>query len=247
MNEIRRFLRYTLPGLAVALIALGALWQIDLFPPGLSGKNNLLAKFVGLFIASGALGYLLANIYFIIRWFPPLQKLLVINHKRILKALETKIEILGPSGQSWKEINNLRRFDAWSILTHYCVSQSKKDESMAAIVNHTESMVDVTHGLGALSTGVTIILGGILFQVFILSEKSVKSQDWFTLGVMLALFIIFWWTFIRSLKALESISNTAFFTSIMEKYHEMNKTFPGQVLNDYQFQKVLIYYDKDEN
>ncbi|MCK5119102.1 MAG: hypothetical protein KAQ78_05935 [Candidatus Latescibacteria bacterium] len=79
MNEIRRFLRYTLPGLAVALIVLGILWQMDLLTSDISDQSNLLAKFVGLFIASGALGYLLANIYFIIRWAPFLKKILVIN------------------------------------------------------------------------------------------------------------------------------------------------------------------------
>lgn len=246
MDEIRRFLRYTLPGLAATLIGFGSMWLSGANTAGWMGGDNLLAKFAGIFVASGALGYLLANIYFAVRWIPFIKKLLVIDHKNVITALGNILEIRGPSDHPWK-LDNLTLFDAWSILTHYCVSRPKTDDHMAAIVDHSKAMVDVTHGLGALSTGVSLAMIAVLVTGFITPEA---PRIWIAFVLLLVLSSALWYAFRRSLRALESISNTAFVTSIMAQYQIDNKTCPKDngehAINDRQFVKVLIYFEKDD-
>jgi hypothetical protein len=232
MDEIRRFLRYTLPGLAATLIVLGSLWLSGAIPAGWMGGDNLLAKFAGIFVASGALGYFLANLYFAVRWFPFFEKWLIIDHKSVIMALGEVLEVRGPSDQPWK-LANLTLFDAWSVLTHYCVSRPKTDDHMTAIVDHTKAMVDVTHGLGALSTGVGLATLAVL--VLGLSSPD-ELRIWTAFALLLVLSLALWFAFLRSLRALESISNTAFVTSIRTQYQGANNTGP----------KVYIYYERDD-
>jgi hypothetical protein len=243
MDEIRRFLRYTLPGLAVTLIGFGALRLLESIPDSWMGGDGLLAKFAGIFVASGALGYLLANLYFAIRWVPPFDRYLVIDHKRVITALGEVLDIRGPSDKAWN-LNRLTLFDAWSILNNYCVSQPETNCRMRNIVAHTKMMVDVTHGLGALCTGVTLVtlVGLVLKCLELIPPASPQSlMDIHTLLVLLMLLsCILWVAFRKSLRALESISNAAFVTSIRAEYKKIN------YLRRNNEEKFVIYYERDD-
>jgi len=72
MDEVRRFLRYTLPGLATVILFMIALSLTEgcfvrrLFFDKDSSQN--IGLVLTLFLGSGALGYLFANIYFSLYW-----------------------------------------------------------------------------------------------------------------------------------------------------------------------------------
>ncbi|MCK4661559.1 MAG: hypothetical protein KAT68_01735 [Bacteroidales bacterium] len=226
MNEIRRFLRYTLPGLTVTLVVFGALWYSGDIPSGLMSSENILPKFIGIFISSGALGYFLANIYFAYRWI--FKKCFAINHLSVIIELKEKITIKGPSEIEWT-LNDLTLFDAWSILSHYCISHSKEDDKMKRIVDYTEKMVDLTHGLGAMFTGIFIAMVSYLIYGFFSCND---SRIWIVFLILLILSVVYFYAFYRSLKSLQSMSNSAFVTSIMSKFNNCNK-------------KICIYYEKN--
>ncbi|MFC1841227.1 hypothetical protein ACFL1N_16790 [Thermodesulfobacteriota bacterium] len=241
MNEIRRFIRYTLPGLAVTLVVLGAVWIENSFTVCWINKNELLGKTVGIFVASGGLGYFLANIYFALRRLPILNKLLFIDHARIIKALKDKIEIIGPNGKAWN-IDRIKFFDAWSIMTHYSVSQQKKDKNLAAIVSHTEPMVDVTHGVGAFAIGTSLTMVVYLIKMYISPNP---DQIRIAFIILIILSVVLWFAFHNSLRALESVSNTAFQTSIFKRHKKINSAkYPSGT--EQKQEKITIYYDKND-
>ena len=235
MEEVRRFLRYTLPGLATLLVVFGIVGILRVkLPPWVSDKE-ILAWFVGVFVASGAIGYLMANLYFGLRWLPLLKRFLAIDHKEIIKNLESQLEVWGPS-RKW-DLKNLTKFDSWSIITHYSVSHSKVEKEMKAISSHCRTMVDITHGLGSLCTGLCVLVIPLFFYI----QADEEQTNWFIFGLLLVLIIFLWYSFRRSLLALQVISNTAFITSIIGKYKWINKENSNS-----QKQKVVIYYEKDE-
>jgi hypothetical protein len=236
MEEIRRFLRYTLPGLATVLVGFGTMWLSGADLDVWIRSEEILGKFVGIFVASGAIGYLMANLYFALRWVGRLQQYLVIDHHKIIKNLNSKIEVWGPT-RKWN-LEKLSLFDSWSILTHYSVSRSKIDKELEAIIPACERMVDITHGLGSLCTGL-----GVLVMPFLLSTRPLcLARTWVACSVLLALDLVLWIAFLRSLKALQAVSNTAFVTSIMREYKSINRG----VREESQKRKVPIYYENDE-
>ena len=240
MDEIRRFLRFTLPGLAASLIGLGLLWLSGADLAGWLGSKDLLAKFAGIFVASGALGYLLANLYFAIRWIPWLRKWLVIDHKTVITKLHDVLEVRGPSDIAWN-LENLTLFDAWSIITHYCVSRAKTEKHMCAITATCERMVDVTHGLGTLCIGLILAMLAVLGLGY---DSLDQARTWVAIVVLLALSCVLWFSFYRSMKALEAVSNSAFVTSVMAE-HKSNQAIRNDDMNKPAL-KVCIYYEKDD-
>lgn len=75
MDEVKSFMRFIIPGLTVLIVSL------LLFV--LSGDLNFneidltsFEKIIVLFVSSGALGYLISNIYFPLIWLKPFSKML---------------------------------------------------------------------------------------------------------------------------------------------------------------------------
>lgn len=240
MQEVRNLLRYTLPGLATLLIAFGMLlpFRVDLAWWIRSGE--VLGKFVSILVAAGALGYINAHLYFSFRWFGALKNYLVINHKDILQNLDSKIEVRGPTKPWEVKKLELEVFDSWAILNYYCVSRSEIEDYMKAITPQCERMVDVTHGLGSLCTGCTLL--PVIIIPYLLIERPCSPYGAIVaVAVAWALLVVLlWFAFRRSLKSLQAVSNTAFIESIMEKYKRINKGNTNS-----QKEKVVIYYEKD--
>src|SRR5437762_3456568 len=125
MDEVKRFLRFTLPGLACVLLVLLALSVSD---PDI--VRNVLSKdcatSIGevavFFLGSGGLGYILANVYFAAYWLPLLSKWWAIDHRSVLEQLGDKVKIIDPSGKSLLA-SNLSRREAWQIVSQFWYSK----------------------------------------------------------------------------------------------------------------------------
>lgn len=182
MDEVRRFLRYTVPGLsAVVQLFIGlSVSDIDIVCKIISVKD--LTQNIGLvltiFIGSGGLGYLFANIYFSLSWSWPFKYFVAINHLSLLNNLKEKvIDIIDFSGEPYKK--DLSKREAWTIITQYWHSKVKKNSKIGGVNSITDRLADVTHSLGATCVGSLSALGswiGIRLSMapnpqFIQSEK----------------------------------------------------------------------------
>ncbi len=169
--------------------------------------------------------------YFALRWKKA--KVAVIDHCRILKKLNDNIEIydLGTSNKL-DVFRDITQFDAWAIVTHYCNSRSDADESMKNINTYNRTLVDVTHGIGALFVGLMIytLLWLVIGYCCFWQENIIYFKYAVILISLSVLSVLMYCAFRRSLLALQALSNSAFATSIMNKWERDGP--------------VRIYYDR---
>src|SRR5271157_623884 len=155
MNEIRRFMRYTLPGLVFSFQLLLALsfsnWdKVEKLEP-LNNKSAI-GIALGVFLATGALGYILSIIYFGLYWFFGLRWLeiipITIDHRPAFRDLY-RFKIIDGKGEDLsldKDLNpgtpmqrkRLSKRDAWIILTQYWYSRKKRADDIHDINDFTD-------------------------------------------------------------------------------------------------------------
>lgn len=232
MNDARRFMRLTLPGLSTVLMAViafsasGHFSQMQIITePGLSEALGIVA---GIFLASGALGYLLANLYFSLRWIYPLSRWAVVDHLTVLKELEKFLEVLKPSTGSWR-IQDLTKRNAWSIVTQYWVSHSTGDSDIKGTNPTVDRFADITHGLGASCLGSTILFFVWLFACLFKDIKPKCFVVLITALIWILVIAVLCHGFRSALIAFQTIVNSTFIGNIRNKYDEKNE-------------KVKIYY-----
>ena len=231
MNDVRRFMRLTLPGLSTVLMAViafsasGHFSQMQIITePGLSEALGIVA---GIFLASGALGYLLANLYFSLRWINTLSRWAVVDHLSVLKELEKFLEVLKPSTGSWR-IQDLTKRNAWSIVTQYWVSHST-DSDIKGTNPTVDRLADITHGLGASCLGSTILFFFWLLACLVRDDKPKFIVVFITSFIWILAIAVFCHGFHSALIALQTLVNSTFVGNIRDKYDQNNE-------------KVKIYY-----
>jgi len=122
---------------------------------------------IGAFLASGALGYILANIYFGLYWSPIVKGFIAIDHLSLLRNLESaKIIDIVDEKDNKRDIKNKR--DAWNIITQFWHARVENDDQIRGINRITDRLTDITHALGATCLGT--IIGLIIWIGFHLSN-----------------------------------------------------------------------------
>jgi len=239
MDDVRKFFRYILPGLAFAIQLLIALcisdWKNipDLLKNG-SIKEILSLLLVG-FLASGGLGYIFSLIYYGLYWFSPIAKKFAIDHISVFKALDEFIEIRGPTGNIIPTIS-LSKEKAWVILTRFWFNKSEDSSCLKGGGIITERMSNIVHSIGA--TIVATILS-ITFWIIIHYHLSIDANFFaFACPFGIFIFFIFWLLFLallilnyfQSMKYSQSIINSSLIEFIMKEYNAEKK------------EKVIIWY-----
>jgi len=236
MDEVRRFLRYTLPGLsAVIQLIIGlSITDSSIVCSVLSAKD--LAESIGIvltiFIGSGGLGYLFANIYFSLYWSWPFSRLIAIDHLTLFKDLSEKmIEIVDFSGKAYSK--ELSKREAWTVFTQYWHSKIEENTKIKGVNTITNRLTDVTHGLGATYIGSLLAL--VSWVVIHLSishnlASIISKESLFAFLAWIILIIILGRAYHRTNLALQSIANTTLTDSITKEYQAGNK--------------IKIYYHK---
>ena len=137
MDEVRRFLRYTLLGLAVIIELLIALFLTDTESMGIlicKDKDQILnlGLVLTIFIGSGGLGYLFASLYFELCWIWPFYLFMPTDHLALLTKLREKkiIEITDASGKS---VDKLSKREAWIIVTQYWCSRLETSNNLKGV------------------------------------------------------------------------------------------------------------------
>lgn len=156
MDEVRRFVRYTLPGLASALLLLIALTFTDgreLAPwlPSTEVKESI-ALVLGGLLASGALGYLFSVIYFATIDIPCLACRFTVDHRKLFLDLSDIIDLRDAANKPVSPTEMTQR-EAWATLTRFWFSKYETSPIIKGFNPYNDRLVDVMHGVGATAIG----------------------------------------------------------------------------------------------
>lgn len=217
MNEIRRFMRYVLPGIVfftelLIYFALshgrgtGALFH-------LATSANTVGTIVTVLFGSGAIGFLFANFYHSIistcDWF-------TIDHRPLFRVNPPGFRALDIDGNTIP-IAQLKRLDALNIITRFTHIQSalSHGKDIKGMRDITDRLVDIRHSIGTTIVATFLSpLSWVLIRLFVLNESIFCFSS-----ISILLITIIWFFLLASLctgyrhvgKSLERITNSSLF------------------------------------
>jgi hypothetical protein len=223
MNEVRRFLRYTLPGLASVLMLLILLSITDCSSiyEWFSVKDTAqgLGLVLSIFLGSGALGYLFANVYFSLYWTWPFSSALAIDHRPLFSNLRGEIKVIDYSGNEYERFSPSKRI-AWTIVTQFWFYHIEKSEEIKGVDGYIDRLTDITHGLGATFIGLICAFAAWFF----IHSKSLhgaacwKSPETIVVVSWLILMALLVLGYRRTQMALQSIVNSTMTAFIRQQF-----------------------------
>ena len=232
MNDIRRFIRYILPGLAYAIQLIIALSISDWnnFPEFLkiSGRKETVSFILIGFLASGGLGYIFSLIYYGLYWFGPIANKFAINHVSVFQNLNEYIELKDPLGNTIST-DTLTKKRAWAILTRFWFSRYEDNNCLKGLTTTTERMSNIVHGIG------TTIIASLLsiFSWLIIHYYFSQGACFFTFLSPIGIILLVSWllfltlqfsNYFHAMKLFQSIINSSVVEIIMKEYEpEQNK------------------------
>lgn len=212
MNEIKRFMRYTLPGIVCSFLLLIFLsLSKNIKISDIAGYSNIGQIFGALLLFCG-IGFIFSNMYFGVRWVFPF---LSIDHTQLFNSLikSGKIEIESNDNSLIKFSKKDRRI-AWSIFTQYW-NTTVGEPILEKGEIYFKRIFDVLHSIGAT------LIGSILcFIIWII-------LNWYNLICLNKIIPFFFWFLILFLlyksysytkKALQSMLNSTFLKIISKSY-----------------------------
>ncbi len=212
MDEVKRFVRYVIPGIVFIILVFLFFYLSDTTMVINLLKSEAMKNTIGLvlavFLGSGGLGFILANIYHTIYW--TLNRL-AINHLPLFRETPPGFRSIDIEGNP---ISNLTRREAWTIITQYCHSEIKKDsgkdiEGMCLI---TDRLVDITHGLGAALVATFLSFPTWYLLRSLKSTQNICDIPGRTLSTIIIIWIVLMIVLIighyRTNRALEEIANS---------------------------------------
>lgn len=221
MEEVRRFLRYTLPGMATMMLLLSMVAVSDYARVKAVfmrlGSESTVAAAVGVFLCSGAVGFVLANLYFAVYWSDPFCRWFAIDHRPALNELKDMFEIrrVGGSAVSTAE---LTKREAWAVVCQLWWSQSETSPTLRGANGFCDRLVDMTHGIGATLIG--SILAVIGWGCFHFGFNRGATSGHF-LGVLAPLTLwgvivaVYGANFLRTVRAHETIVNSTLYDNMV--------------------------------
>lgn len=237
MDEARRFLRYILPGLVFPVMLLITLLISDTDKIiSFLGKNSdkeIIGVIGGVFLASGALGYIFSVIYWALYWSWPLERYIAIDHKPLLKGLTEmgKVEVVNIPGNR-VDLDKISKREASVIFSqHWWTSRIKNEVDRDKFIS-IDRLADIMHAIGAsiISILSSLAAWAIIHFLSLKSEFSICK----VLGpiiVLILLIIAFgknYWDIRISIRLLLHSS----FANMVEDQYKGNR------------RKIKIYYDE---
>lgn len=236
MNEVTRFVRFTLPGLAsvilllIFLVLTGDLKMADILRA--VGANKSVGVILGVFLGSGGLGFLQATVYFALYWFWPFDRLMAPDDRTFLEDFREMVEFVDSKGNRYSPLDGSRH-EAWTIVNIYFTSRIKEVPELRGIIPLTDRLVNVTHALGATFVGTSLSFIAWLCIHFPLKEGDiVGSKDIVPIFGWLLLLFFIGLSRKHALKAAQSIANSAMGERIRKEFR-----IAGE-------KKVSLYYIK---
>ena len=238
MDEIRRFMRFTLPGIVCILVLLVGLLISDFkslkeYLSNLGDPKLNIGIIIGAFFASGGLGYLFSIIYFSIIWSSLLRKTFANDHRQILFDLRNKIEIMNVAEKPIHP-ESLTQREAWAIITQFWNANLEEDKVIKGVTSFINRTVDIVHSIGAIIIGTFIMLIlWIYLHFFALQEASYnfRLNDFIVIFYWLLMLFLFIIDFQLTRKSIQSIINITIIDVIQQKASKKKK-------------KIKLYFTK---
>jgi len=216
-GEVMTFLRYTLPGLSSVLVFLFLLWITDRSCVtnllAVAGKNNGLGTAAGLFLGSGALGYILANLYHALVWSRWMDKVATYDFTEWLNGhIEAKRLIIRDMNAGCNNMSTVtKRREVWEIvnLLYYRFYDHPKQDRYD---NFIMALVSMVHSLGATILGILLAAGcwALVYYAGPFWELGDNpSKEFFALALVLVVelgLIVAWH---RALRTVERLTRSA--------------------------------------
>jgi hypothetical protein len=231
MDELRRFIRYTFPGMATMLAAFILFW--------LSGTVNdcTIMKYckadamggliVGAFIISSALGFILAQLYWGIYWAPILKNIFAKKHQQAIKDLvvSKKIKLVQINGKDFN-IENLSIEKAWNSITGFF--EQYYYEKMSKEVKVAGTLMDAAHGVGA-----TILGFFLVFLVWEIYDKKISLlvSHCCIISCFAIIIVIMIIAYLRAHKAHKSVTEIIF-CYLIDNIQKENKKYKKENTED---------------
>ncbi len=234
---MKRFMRYVLPGLAstiqlaIALIISDYNVIIENSYCSLGNPDNI-GLILGIFLASGGIGYIFANIYFAIYWCCP-NCCFAIDYRSVFINLKQNLRIFTLS-ENQIAVNTLTKKDAWSLVNYYWYTSIEKSEKLKGIDPKMERFTDLIQSIWATLIGSFLSLITWICLHFSIFEDPAKyhCKNFFIFFVWILILKIFCMNHFRTQKALQNIVKSTLM-NIIKKEYDKNKT------------KIKIYYEID--
>jgi hypothetical protein len=190
VKDARLLLRNVLPGLAIILEFLFFAWACGVLDQQATKEAwNSLTKdaaavilgVVTLFVASGAAGYIIANIYhFLLNhffWF--------FDYQAVLRNLTNKgdLEAYRLDGTQIRFDERVRWYDwqlcrrGWVIVTAIWAERRETNQQIKATSERAEQLVNIAHGAGTLFVGSLVAWAVAFIWGFV-----VRAEHWYSLG-----------------------------------------------------------------
>lgn|GEM_PF-5469310 len=202
MDEIKRYIRFVLPGLSFVIIFAVTTWSSN---PTLFLKSYYYIKQLGelgalggLLLISGALGYIFAQIHFAIYWFNPISKIVRNEPQRLIEHLRNRgvCQIVNTCDKEIGPPFNAR--DSWAIFNRYFLQEVTVDDQKIEITKWLDKLTDHTHALGAASIGLVIgCLLWIIITAYCILQPSNHCNVW-GICVSFAVWTIVAYSFLRN-------------------------------------------------
>lgn len=223
MEEARRFLRYVVPGLVFIIEIMATLLLMD-YPAfvELLSKLKEVGAVLGIFIASGGLGYLFSNSYHWVYWSWPHQKRFAIDHKALIESLGDKIQIRDSLGDILP-VSALDKRQCWVIINVYWHTHLKSSKRIEGVNKKNDQISDITHGLGGT---VIATLAAALTCLFLKLSTAVQLESanicWLA-GLWFFFIVPTLVQYYRSHKVFQAMVNSTFANEIIKTNIKKNK------------------------
>jgi len=200
MDEPKRFVRYVLPGLAATLelclllFILEPCWMFN-FVSSQFSKEKGLGVALAVLVASGGLGFMLANLYYAVLWCPLFNlrwfSSCAIDHRRavceadaegIICLVQQTAEEKYRGVEIRVEPGRISRKEAWRIVTALWHARIGSSVMLKKANARTDTLTSAVHGLGTLLLG-TAIAAGTVFVVSHYVPPSTSCLPGSTLGL----------------------------------------------------------------
>ena len=162
-GAIGNYLRFMLPGVCAVILLMaaffisdtGTVFRMTANPCGHDNIEIVLAV-LGLFLSCGAVGYLLANVYFAL-YNSRLMDRAAVDHRPLLCELRDDIVLHDARGQTIEPLDaGLSRCDAWVLVAGLSHSRPGSSESQRGVGRVVSRLANSLHLLGATAVGVVV-------------------------------------------------------------------------------------------
>lgn len=229
MDDARKFFRYVIPGLTFIIETSVYFWLSD---PGkfhndavkiFSGNDLGIGAFFTIFVASGALGFLLGIIYHFLYWLPGIRSYMV-DHSPLIKKMMAvgwvKLKYCDSCDVEQKEITQA---GAWRILTAFWHSRKGSSKIIKGANDRIDSLGNTAHGLGTACVGAMISYPiWIFIECYLGNFKPSLSFSWsifsWTTIFYIIILIVHIANYIAIIKDFSSIINIVTTVQIQSEY-----------------------------